>query len=161
MSPPGFNITHIPQGNLGHMYDIIIMRQGRESEATKAIFCLQARKTLHSGSYEHRVAKIKNGTFFCMYVFSFICLCVIQYRNWPLRSTILNAHGTNASSDGLCTRRHANEAFSSWFCCNSFRVDRARRGNVCLAACLGRRRCSIVLSASSPASDFLLLRVRI
>ena len=98
------------------------------------------------------MAKIKNGTFFCMYVFSFICLCVIQYRNWPLRSTILNAHGTNASSDGLCTRRHANEAFSSWFCCNSFRVDRARRGNVCLEACLGRRRCSIVLSASSPAT---------
>ena len=59
-------------------------------------------------------------------------LCVIQHRNWPLTSTILNAHGTNASPDGLCTRTHTNEAFSCWFCCNSFRVDRARRGNVCL-----------------------------
>ena len=84
-------------------------------------------------------------------------MSVIQHRNWPLRSTILNAHGTNASPDGLCTRTHTNEAFSCWFCCNSFRVDRARRGNVCLEACLGRRRCSIVLSASSPLSAFLLL----
>ena len=31
-------------------------------------------------------------------------MCVIQHRNWPLRSTILNVHGTNASPDGLCTR---------------------------------------------------------
>ena len=59
-------------------------------------------------------------------------VCVIQHRNRPLRSTILNAHGTNASPDGLCTSTHTNEAFSCWFCCNSFRVDRARRGNVCL-----------------------------
>ena len=64
-------------------------------------------------------------------------VCVIQHRNWPLRSTILNAHGTNASLDGLCTRTHINEAFSCWFCCKSFRVDRARRGNVCLEAWLG------------------------
>ena len=60
------------------------------------------------------------------------CMCVMQHRNWPLRSTILNAHGTNASPDGLCTRTHTNEAFSCWFCCKSFKVDRARRGNVCL-----------------------------
>ena len=61
-------------------------------------------------------------------------ICVTQHRNWPLRSTIrvLNAHGTNTSSDGLCTRTHNTEAFSCWFCCNSFRVDRARRGSVCL-----------------------------
>ena len=59
-------------------------------------------------------------------------VCVIQHRNWPLRSTILNSHGTNASPDGLCTRTYTNEAFSCWFCCNSFRVDRSRRGNVCL-----------------------------
>ena len=103
------------------------MRQGRGSEATEAVFCLQAKKPpLHSGSYEHRVPKIKTKTFFCMYV------CLIQHRNWPLRSTILNAHGTNASPDGLCTRTHTNGAFSCWFCCNSFRVHRARRGNVCL-----------------------------
>ena len=65
-----------------------------------------------------------------MFVFSFTCM--IQHRNWPLRSTILNAHGTHASPDGLCTRTHTNEAFSCWFCCKSFRVDRARRGNLCL-----------------------------
>ena len=59
-------------------------------------------------------------------------MCVIQDRNWPLRSTTLNAHGTNASPDGRCTHTHTNEAFSCWFCCNSFRVDQARRGNVCL-----------------------------
>ena len=64
----------------------------------------------------------------------FVCVivCVIQHRDWPLKSTILNAHSTNASPDGLCTRTHTNEAFSCWFCCNSFRVDRARCGNVCL-----------------------------
>ena len=101
------------------------MRQGRGSEATEAVFCLQAKKPLHSGSYEHRVPKKQNKTF---------SVCLIQHRNWPLRSTILNAHGTNASPDGLCTRTHTNEAFSCWFCCNSFRVDRARRGNVCLSS---------------------------
>ena len=31
----------------------IIMRQGRESEAIEAVFCIQAKTTLHSGSYEH------------------------------------------------------------------------------------------------------------
>ena len=46
--------------------------------------------------------------------------------------TILDAHGTNASPDGLCTRTHTNEAFSCWFCCNSFRVGGGRCGNVCL-----------------------------
>ena len=59
---------------------------------------------------------------------------VIQHRNWPLTSTILNAHGTNTSPDGLCTRTHTNEAFSCWFCCNLFRVDQARRGKVCLSS---------------------------
>ena len=103
----------------------LIMRQGRGSEATETVFCLQAKKPLHSGSYEHRVPRIKDKTFFCTRD-----VCVIQHRNWPLRSTILNAHGTNASPNGLCTRTHTNEAFSCRFCCNSFRVDRARRGNV-------------------------------
>ena len=83
------------------------------------------KKPLHNGSHEHRVPKIKKNKTLFSYV------CVIEHRNWPLRSTILNAHGTNASPDGLCTRTHTNEAFSCWFCCNSFRVDRARRGNVC------------------------------
>ena len=115
-----------------HQKELFIMR--RSSEAS--LFFLgfpRKKKPLHNGSYEHRVPKIKNKTFFCTrYV------CVIQHRNWPLRSTILNAHGTNATPDGLCTRSHTNEALSCWFCCKSFRVDRARRGNVCLEAWLGR-----------------------
>ena len=76
----------------------------------------------------------KNQNIFLYQGCLFICLfiCVIQHPNWPRRSTILNAHGTNDSPDGLCTRTHTNEAFSCRFCCNSFTVDRARRGNVCL-----------------------------
>ena len=40
-----------------------------------------AKKPLHSGSYEHRVPKIKNKTFFCtrdvfVFVYLFICLFV-------------------------------------------------------------------------------------
>ena len=52
---------------------------------------------LHNESYEHRVPKIQNKILFCTRdVCLFICLFiwVIQHRNWPLRSTILNAHGT-------------------------------------------------------------------
>ena len=79
-----------------------------------------------------RVPKIRNKNIFLYQG------CLIQHRNWPLRSTTLNAHGTNASPDRLCTRTHTNEAFSCLFCCNSFRVDRARRGNACLEAWLGR-----------------------
>ena len=114
-----------------HYHQLLVMRQGRWSEATKALFCLQAKRPLPSGSYEHRVPKIKNKT-------CFLYVCVIQHRIWPLRSTMLNARSTNASPDGLCTRTHTNEAFSCWFCCKSFRIDRARRGNVCLEAWLGR-----------------------
>ena len=36
-----------------YVYRVIITRQGRGSEATEAVFCLQAKKPLHSGSYEH------------------------------------------------------------------------------------------------------------
>ena len=54
-------------------------------------------------------------------MFVYLFICVIQHRNWPLRPTILNAHSTNASLDGLCTRTHTNEAFSCWFCCYSFK----------------------------------------
>ena len=93
----------------------------------EAVFCLQAKKPLPSGSYERRVPKIKFKSFFCTRD-----VCLIQHRSWPLGSTILNPHGTNASPDGLCTRIHTNEAFSCWFCCDSFRVNQARRGNVCL-----------------------------
>ena len=59
--------------------------------------------------------------------------CLLQHRDWSLRSTILNAHGTKSSPDGLCTRTHTKEAFSCWFCGNSFRIDGARRGNVCFS----------------------------
>ena len=51
----------------------------------EAVFCLQAKKPRHSGSYEHA------------------------------KGAIHNAHGTNASPDGLCTRTHTNEAFSCGF----------------------------------------------
>ena len=106
----------------------VIMR--RASEAS--LFFLgfpRKKKPLHNGSYENRVPKVKNKTLFCTRDGS-----VIQHRNWPLRSTILNAHGTNASPDGLCTSTHTNEPFLCWFCCNSFRVDRARRRNVRLSS---------------------------
>ena len=119
----------------------IIMRQGRESEATEAFFCLQAKKPLPSGWYKRRVPKKKIKSFFCSRD-----VCLIQHRNWPLWSTILNAHGTNASPDGLCTRTHTNEAFSCWFCCNLSRVDRARRGNVCLE--IKRRHALLLISLS-------------
>ena len=121
---------------------ILNNHEARErSEPTFSWFS-KGKKPLHNGSYEHRVSKIQDLIFFCTRdVHSLICLfiCVIQHRNWPLRSTILNAHGTNASPDGLCTRRHTNEAFSCWFCCNSFRVDRARRGKRVFIMRPGRR----------------------
>ena len=109
----------------------------RASEASLFSLVFQGKKkALHNGSYEHRTQKIQNQTLFCTrdvcLCVRFRYVCVIKHRNWPLRSTILNAHGTNARPDGLCTRTHTNEAFSCWFCCNSFSVDRARRGNVCL-----------------------------
>ena len=43
---------------------VLIMRQGRGSEATEAVFCFQAKKPLPSGSYERRVPKIKNKIIF-------------------------------------------------------------------------------------------------
>ena len=99
----------------------------RASEASLFFFGFPRKiKPLHNGSYEHRVLKTKHHSVPGMFV------CVIQHRNCPLRTTILNAHGTNASPDGLCTCTHTSEAFSCWFCCNTFRVDRVRRGNVYL-----------------------------
>ena len=84
----------------------LIMRQGRGSEATKA-------KTLFiTGRTSIGCQKYKTNHF------SVPGMSMIQHRNWSLRSTILNAHGTNASPDGLCTRTHTNEAFSCCFCCN-------------------------------------------
>ena len=126
----------------GFCCDPFIMRHASEA----SLFFLgfpRKKKTLHNGSYEHRVPKIKiiwkKNTLFCTrYVGVGVCMCVVQHRSWPLRSTILNAHGTNAGPDGLCTRTHTNEAFSCSFCCKSFSIDRAWRVNVCLEAWLGR-----------------------
>ena len=42
-------------------------------------------------------------------------MCVIQHRNWPLRSTILNAHGTNCSADGFYARTHINEPYLCYY----------------------------------------------
>ena len=63
------------------------------------------KKPLHNGSYEHGVPKIKAKHS------SVQCMCVIQHRNWPFRSTILNAHGTNCSADGFNARTHVNEPY--------------------------------------------------
>ena len=110
--------------------------EARERSEPFSLGFPRKKKPLHNGSYEHRTPKIQNQTLFCTrdvcLCVRFRYVCVMQHRNWPLRSTILNAYGTNASPDGLCTRTHTDEAFSFWFCCNSLRVDRARRGNVCL-----------------------------
>ena len=99
--------------------NVIIMRP---------FFAFRQKSRFLAGRTSVGCQKLKLKSFFCT---RDVCLCVIQHLNWPLTSTILNAHGTNASPDGLCTRTHTNEAFSCWFSCNSFTVDQARRGNVC------------------------------
>ena len=49
------------------------MRQGRGGKATEAVFCLQAKKPLPSGSYERRLPKIEIKIIFlyqgCFYVY--------------------------------------------------------------------------------------------
>ena len=107
-----------------HYHQSLVMRRASEASLSSLVFP-RKKKPLHNGSCEHRAPKIKNKNII-------LYTCEIQHRNWRLRSTILNAHGTNANPDGLCTRTHTNEAFSCCFCCNSFRVDRARRRTVCL-----------------------------
>ena len=99
----------------------------------RPFFAFRQKSLFLAGRTSIGCQKLGLKSFFCTRDLC-LCLCVIQHRNWPLTSTILNAHGTNASPDGLCTRTHTNEAFSCWFWCNSFRVDQARRGNVCLSS---------------------------
>ena len=111
--------------------------EARERSEPFLPWLFREKKPLHNGSYEHRVSKKKKKNIILYQGCLCVSVCVIQHRNCQLRSTILNAHGTNASPDELCTRTHTNEAFSCWFCCNSFRVDRARRGNVCLESSEG------------------------
>ena len=62
----------------------VIIRQGRGSEATEPVFCLQAKKPLHSGSDEHRVPKIKKLNIFLYQGWLFVYLFV-----W---SNIVNGH---------------------------------------------------------------------
>ena len=76
------------------------------------------KKPLHNGSYERRVPKIKNQTLFCtrdVCACDCVIVCVIQHRNWPIRSTILNAHGTNCSADGFYARTHINEPYLCYY----------------------------------------------
>ena len=42
-------------------------------------------------------------------------MCVIQHRNWPLRPTILNAHGTNCSADWFYARTNINEPYLCYY----------------------------------------------
>ena len=83
--------------------------QGTAVLIMRPFFAFRQKKPLHNGSYEHRVPKIQNQTFFCTRDIICLFICVIKHRSWPLRSTIL-AHGTNASPHGLCTRRHTSRA---------------------------------------------------
>ena len=96
----------------------------------RPFFAFRQNSLLLAGRTSVGCQKLEIKSFLCT---RDVCLsvCLIQHRSWPLRSTILNAHGTNGCPDGLCTRTHTIEAFSCWFSCYSFRVDRARCGNVC------------------------------
>ena len=105
----------------------LIMR--RSSEASLFFLGFPRKKSLFITGRTSIGCQNKKQNIFCMCVI----VCVIQHRNWPLRSTILNAHGTNASPDGLCTRTHTNEAFS---CC--FAVHRFELIEACAATCVER-----------------------
>ena len=67
----------------------------------------RSKKPLHNGSYEYRVPEKKkklNIMLYYVWVCGCLCgcgclyVCVIQHRNWPLRSTIFNAHGVQTGS---------------------------------------------------------------
>ena len=71
----------------------------RAKRAARSLFFLgfaRKKKPLHDGSCEACT---------CLFLFS-VSMCIIQHRNRPLKSTALNAHGTDASADGLCARTH-------------------------------------------------------
>ena len=46
---------------------------------------------------------------------SSVHVCVIQHHDWPLRSTTLNARGTNCSADGFYARTHINEPYLCYY----------------------------------------------
>ena len=51
-------------------------------------------------------------------------MCVIQHSNWPLRSTVLNAPGTNCSADGFYARTHIDEPYLCYYVvCHSKLVE--------------------------------------
>ena len=92
-------------------HDIIMRRAKREARSLFFLGFPGENKPLHNGSCE--ACRVPFFYFLCMF------LCIRQHRHWPLRSTAFNAHGTNASPDGLCARTNNNEAFSCWSCCKS------------------------------------------
>ena len=80
-------VKSIPCFKYGDTMDGTFLNTSNEARERSELFfpCFpKEKKPLHNGSYEHRVPKIKNQTLFCTRDF-----CVIQHRNWPLRSTIL------------------------------------------------------------------------
>ena len=77
----------------------VIMRQDRGAKRPRVFFAFRQKSLFIAGRTSmRRVPQIKNKNIFLYQG------CVIQHRNWPLRSTIPNTHITNASPDGLCTR---------------------------------------------------------
>ena len=110
-------------GTFRQLCTLLYYNEAREARSLFFLGFPRKKKPLQNGSCE--ACRVPFFFFLCMF------LCIRQHRNRPLRSTAFNAHGTNASPDGLCARTNNNEAFSCWSCCKSFRVGRARRGNVC------------------------------
>ena len=81
---------------------VVMMRRASEARLFFIGFP-RDKKSLHNGSYEHRLPKRNKKKS------SVQCMGVIQHRNWRLRSTIVNASGTNCCADELYARTHINE----------------------------------------------------
>ena len=94
-------------------------------------FCLQAKKPLPSGSYERRVPTIKIKIIFLYQ--GCLSLCLSVWFNIVI-GHLRRPYSTHTAPMPVCTRTHTNEAFSCWFRCNTFTVDQARRGYVCLSS---------------------------
>ena len=116
------------------------MSMAERANRPRTFFAFRQKSLFITGRTSIRCQKQRTKRYSVPYVHVFVCMFVWFNIVIGHLGRILNAHGTNASPDGLCTRTHTNEAFSCWFCCNSFRVDRARRGNVCLEAWLGHHK---------------------
>ena len=121
--------TAVPPPTLAHkgawigMTDRCSNNEAHEARSMKPFFPgFSKQKSRFTTGHARRVG--------CLFYLLCMFLCIRQHRNRPLRSTAFNAHGNHASPDGLCARPNNNEAFSCWSCCKSFRVGRARRGNM-------------------------------